>query len=410
MQRSVYVRAAFAACLFAPASYGAETPHYVISHVEVVDGRPSIDLLILNETDLALTVPLPPTVQAQVNGETVETIPLERENSGSSSNIFEIAPHTFSRARYRAMSPVEAKSGQLISVPAFQTERVALTPAAIPDGNWRSADANADRTKGKRALALSAQEIDRSPQSFNERAKNSFTRNFSTYEPSYIVFGNAKDSEWRVQASFKYRLIGSEPAPADHHTWHDGLYFAFTQKMFWDIASDASFRDVNYLPEIFYRTPAVAVTRTIALNLQAGIQHESNGRAGDLGRSLNNVYISPASRFDLGGGYALTVAPRVMKLIGGRSGNPDILDYRGNTSINIQIGKDNGLRFATDTRYNFAAERGSFQGELSYPLPNIIHGAPDLYLFGQLFSGYGESLRDYDRRMTRLRFGIALTR
>jgi len=366
--------------------------------------------LILNETDLALTVPLPPTVQAQISSDTLETIELERDNADSSAAVFEIAPHAFSRARYRATSPVDAKSGQLISVPAFQTERVALTTDAVPDGDSRSADATVDSTSKSPALTLSAQEIDRSPQSFNERAKNSFTRNFSTYEPSYIVFGNATDSEWRVQASFKYRLIGSEPAPTDHHTWHDGLYFAFTQKMFWDIASDASFRDVNYLPEIFYRTPAVAVTRNIALSLQAGIQHESNGRAGELGRSLNNIYISPASRFDLGGGYALTVAPRVMKIIGARSGNPDILDYRGNTSINIQIGKDNGLRFATDTRYNFAAERGSFQGELSYPIPNIIHGAPDLYLFGQVFSGYGESLRDYDRRMTRLRFGIALTR
>ncbi|WP_443971778.1 phospholipase A [Sphingobium sp. CR28] len=410
MQRSVYIRAAFAACLFAPASYGAEAPNYVISRVQIVDGRPAIDLLILNETDLALTVSLPATVQAQVSGETVETSPLERDNSDQSSNIVEIAAHTFSRARYRATSPVDAKSGQLISVPAFQTQRVALTTDVVPDSEVLSAEATAGSTRKSRALALSGQEIDRSPQSFNERAKNSFTRNFSTYEPSYIVFGNAKDSEWRVQASFKYRLIGSEPAPTDQHTWHDGLYFAFTQKMFWDIASDASFRDVNYLPEIFYRTPAVGMARKVAFSLQMGIQHESNGRAGDLGRSLNNIYISPASRFDLGDGYALTVAPRVMNLIGGRSGNPDILDYRGNTSINIQIGKDNGLRFATDTRYNFAAERGSFQGELSYPLPNIIHGAPDLYLFGQIFSGYGESLRDYDRRMTRLRFGIALTR
>ncbi len=409
MQRSGYLRAAFAVCLFAPPAHAAGVPHYIISDADLVDGRPAVSILLLNESDHSLIVPLPQTVQAQINGTDLQSVQLERDQPASSSDAIEIPPHAFSRARYRATSPVNAQSGQLISVPAWQTERIALAPTSAPQREPFSPDDHPERTTPP-STAFTSHEIDRSPQSFNERAKNSFTRNFSTYEPSYIVFGNAKDSEWRVQASFKYRLIGSEPAPTDHHTWHDGLYFAFTQKMFWDIASDASFRDVNYLPEIFYRTPAVAVTRKVAFSLQTGIQHESNGRAGELGRSLNNIYISPASRFDLGGGYALTVAPRVMNLIGGRSGNPDILDYRGNTSINIQIGKDNGLRFATDTRYNFAAERGSFQGELSYPIPNIIHGAPDLYLFGQVFSGYGESLRDYDRRMTRLRFGIALTR
>ncbi len=40
MQRSVYIRAAFAACLFAPAAYGAEAPNYVISRVQMSMGGP----------------------------------------------------------------------------------------------------------------------------------------------------------------------------------------------------------------------------------------------------------------------------------------------------------------------------------------------------------------------------------
>jgi phospholipase A1 len=45
-----------------------------------------------------------------------------------------------------------------------------------------------------------------------------------------------------------------------------------------------------------------------------------------------------------------------------------------------------------------------------YPLARLLGGGPDFYLFAQSFVGYGENLLDYDRRMTRLRIGLALVR
>ena len=53
------------------------------------------------------------------------------------------------------------------------------------------------------------------------------------------------------------------------------------------------------------------------------------------------------------------------------------------------------------------APRGALSADLSYPLPRLLGGGPDLYLFGQSFVGYGENLLDYDRRMTRFRIGVA---
>jgi len=49
-------------------------------------------------------------------------------------------------------------------------------------------------------------------------------------------------------------------------------------------------------------------------------------------------------------------------------------------------------------------------GELSYPLPGLLGGGPDVYLFVQGFVGYGENLLDYNRSKTRLRAGFALVR
>ena len=76
----------------------------------------------------------------------------------------------------------------------------------------------------------------------------------------------------------------------------------------------------------------------------------------------------------------------------------------------MEIGEDEGLRLSTSTRFNFSSGKGALSADLSYPLPRLLGGGPDLYLFGQSFVGYGENLLDYDRRMTRFRIGVALVR
>ena len=45
-----------------------------------------------------------------------------------------------------------------------------------------------------------------------------------------------------------------------------------------------------------------------------------------------------------------------------------------------------------------------------YPLRRLLGGGPDFYLFAQSFTGYGENLLDYNKRVSRLRLGVALVR
>lgn len=54
--------------------------------------------------------------------------------------------------------------------------------------------------------------------------------------------------------------------------------------------------------------------------------------------------------------------------------------------------------------------KGSISGDLSYPLRRLLGGGPDFYLFAQSFTGYGENLLDYNKRVSRLRLGVALVR
>jgi outer membrane phospholipase A len=104
------------------------------------------------------------------------------------------------------------------------------------------------------------------------------------------------------------------------------------------------------------------------------------------------------------------VAPRAWFYAGDLSDNPDIRRYRGNTGLFVEIGEENGLRLSTSSRFNLGSGKGAISGDLSYPLRRLLGGGPDFYLFAQSFTGYGENLLDYNKRVNRLRLGVALVR
>lgn len=385
----------------------------VITEIETVaDGSVLVEVLLVNDGDSGRSFDIPARIDAEMRSSKVEIAALERSIDTPAS--LTVAPGGFAKAHYRLAAgghPWAAGQAPLISIPLWHTAQVAAGPAQSAPALALASEQTAATTSAAAPMADAATSGagHRPVQSRLEREENGFLTDFSPYEPSYVVFGNAKDSEWRVQLSFKYHLLGSHSDGA-RPSWRDGLYFGFTNKLFWDIASDSSFRDANYLPELFYRTPEFALSGHTGAGLQVGLQHESNGRSGKIqGRSVNNVYISPTISQDLGDGYRLSLAPRAMLLVGGKAGNPDILTYRGATSLDVSLGKDDGLLLSASGRYNFNSGKGALETDLSYPIDRIV-GGPNFYLFVQSFTGYGESLFDYNRRMSRLRIGFAITR
>ena len=385
-------------------AYAAEPVDVVISQAGQTDGegRTVVDLLLANGGTREQTMPLPPRVEAKVDGGDSAMVWLDR--APDQPTTLSIPAGGFARARYRfTASPDAAGRELLVSIPAWGTQQVALTQRPTETAEAPVAAAPPP------TLAASLSE-DGTVQSHIEERSNRFFDNFSAYQSTYVAYGKVEDSELRVQVSFKYQIAGSRRQYPQARSWSDGLYFGFTHRIFWNFRSDDFFRDANYLPELFYRTRAFAIGNKGAGGFEFGVQHESNGRAGPASRSLNTVYVAPTAMWDLGSGYSISASPRLTFLIGGRAGNPDIRSYRGVTGLNLQVGKDDGLRLSAYSRYNFSTGKGAISTELSYPLPRLLGGGPDLYLFAQSFAGYGESLFDYNRRMTRLRFGLAITR
>ncbi|WP_235181680.1 phospholipase A [Sphingobium indicum] len=358
-----------------------------------------VELRLLNEGSEPRTFPLPDRVEARVErGDHAQQIWLTRVTA-LPANVT-IPTGGFARARYRFSAPAgESLDGAGLSFPVWSTGsfRLAVRPAPAP----QLAEVLPKATEAPQAA----------PPLSDRAAGNAFLDNLSAYEPIYAAYGPGTDSEARIQISFKYQLFGTRQAEGLPRSWREGLHFAYTQRMFWDLGADSSpFRNIDYQPELFYLTPAATLGSGVSLSAQAGIRHESNGRDGAASRSINSIYMAPMAAIPLGDGYRLALAPRLSVFVGDKSDNPDIRRFRGNAGLFMEVGEDDGLRLSTFTRFNFGSGKGSISADLSYPLPRLLGGGPDFYLFGQSFVGYGENLLDYDRRTSRFRIGVALVR
>ena len=361
------------------------------------DGHVLVDVRLLNAGTAPQTIALPARMEAQLaSAEGTRTVWIERAPQTASSVT--IPPQGFVPVRYRLAA--DAGTGGRLSVPGWSGQEIALAADAAQPG----------AAEPQREAAVSRPLP--TPPAADRTVGNAFVGNLSAYEPIYAVYGPGTNTEARIQFSFKYQLFGSRARDEEQHpSLRDGLYFAYTQRMFWDLGADSlPFRNIDYQPEIFYLSPPVAGRNVATLSAQIGARHESNGRDGLDSRSLNSVYVAPMAAFSLGGDRRLTVAPRFWLYAGSLSDNPDIRRYRGNSSLFVEIGDADGVRISTTSRLNFGSGKGAIAADVSYPLRRIIGGGPDFYLFGQSFVGYGENLLDYNVRTTRFRIGVALVR
>ncbi len=363
-------------------------------------GAVPVDLTLLNDTTMPVAYEIEPSVDATlaVDGATAQ---VRLTRIGAAHETVAVPPSGFVKIRYGFHPPAGSRPTQaaILTVPGWAADGIAFRLGRTAA---RQAAAAGDSAAGPAPSAPTATDADRG---------NAFLANLSAYEPIYAVFGSGTDTDGRLQLSFKFQLFGRSLAEAGDHRWVDGIHFGYTQRMFWDLGGQSSpFRNIDFMPELFYLVPARQLTDRLALGGQGGFRHESNGRDGAASRSLNTVYIQPVATMAIGGGWTLTLGPRVWLYAGSLSDNPDINRYRGHTGLIAEIGETDGLRIRTSSRINFGTGKGAVDADVSYPLDRILARNLNLYLFGQAFAGYGENLLDYDRRVTRLRFGIGIVR
>lgn len=316
----------------------------------------------------------------------------------------EIAAGHFARRAYDLRAPANL-TGEVLAEPLdFPSVRLVLN--ILPA---RTAPVMAPSGKNLVSIFKGRKE----PEAEAYDPENFFKAHIFGYEPFYFIAGT-KSPNAKFQISFKYRLLNDFGWLAQKQPWMRGFHLAYTQTSLWDWnGPSAPFYDSSYKPEFLYsweRLVGGAPTNWFRLDMQGGVHHESNGKGGADSRSLNIAYLRPTLVFGRDTGLQLSLTPRAWVYLGDLSDNPDIAEYRGYADLRAVLGWKRGLQLSVLGRLGKDARHGSAQVDVSYPLMVPPYGSLSIYLYGQYFTGYGESLLGYNKRTDVFRAGISLYR
>jgi len=191
---------------------------------------------------------------------------------------------------------------------------------------------------------------------------------------------------------------------------NDSVSLAITLEAWWQLyLKDLSspFRESNYQPEIFYTIP---VQRSIWGGNTAfviGLEHQSNGQVQGLSRSWNRLYTTfiyerGQMLFRMTPWYRLPEELKRKPQDAAGDDNPDIIDFMGYGEAAVSW-RDGSLAYSVRGRGNPRTGKGAIDLGFTFPFFARFQG------FVRVFSGYGDSLIDYNHRQTRLGLGVALT-
>lgn len=209
-----------------------------------------------------------------------------------------------------------------------------------------------------------------------------------------------RGTEAQFQISFKSKV-------ADKLFGDNGsLWVGYTQSSRWQVYTSTlsrPFRETNYEPEamLVFRTPLQIGDWHLRMS-GIGINHQSNGRSNPLSRSWNRVIAHfGIERDDL----SIQIRPwwRLPE-DAVEDNNPHIENYVGRGEL-IVVKRFEGHVVSVQGRHSLRGgedSRGSLRVDWAIP----VSGNLKAHL--SAFSGYGESLIDYNHRQTMFGVGVSL--
>jgi phospholipase A1 len=233
------------------------------------------------------------------------------------------------------------------------------------------------------------------------RQPSSPTRGPSPQTPNY------RNLEAKYQISLRAKVAQDLLLP-DANLW-----LAYTQQSMWQVwnhRDSAPFRNTDYQPEVIYVVPVPKSLDRMPGDwhwrlVKLGAVHESNGQADPLSRSWNRLYAEAAfEREDFS--VQLRVNKRLFKEGSDQDDNPDMAHFMGDGEARLSWLP--GLSTASLTwRTNLHSLRTrALQLDWTYP---VNSDKPEgLRWYAQLFTGYGETLIDYNFHQNSIGLGLSL--
>lgn len=192
------------------------------------------------------------------------------------------------------------------------------------------------------------------------------------------------------------------------------LSFAYTNHSFWQAYNrsvSAAFRETDHEPELFLTFEndwQILGARNSANQLI--LNHQSNGRGGELSRSWNRVMFNSVWERD---NFVLAFTPwyRIpedkKKSPDSPTGddNPDIEKYLGDFELRGIYQVEHGQTISLMLRNNLRSDnKGALEAAYSFPI-----GGTKLRGYMKYFNGYGESLIDYNHHIQSLGVGFLIS-
>jgi len=221
-----------------------------------------------------------------------------------------------------------------------------------------------------------------------------------------VLLPNYRNVEAKFQLSLRTKVLQDVGLPGGD------LWLGFTQQALWQIwngTDSKPFRNSDYEPEAIYVVPTPKDWRPV---LPYGWQwrytlfalaHQSNGQSDPLSRSWNRVYLGAGiERGDLS--FSVRLNHR-LKEDPENDNNPDLVAYRGKSEFQLNWNsglQTSSLQWRTGLKN---LDRGSLQLEWTYP---VFRDQPNgLRWYVQVFTGYAETLTDYNFRQTSAGAGVS---
>jgi phospholipase A1 len=229
------------------------------------------------------------------------------------------------------------------------------------------------------------------------------TQKYPSHKPE-ITYDN-KEAE--LQVSLKLQIA--------HNLFglNERYCLSYTHQAFWQIYIESSpFRESIYNPEGFVVFPISDRESWFQMrSFKFAVAHMSNGQPNttdlpyfdgfNLSKSINYFYAT--ARFQHGTLITDVTLQAPFPGSANLSDNPDIMKYLGYTKVKFTYFYRDHM-FSLMARGNESSLKGALEAKYSYPL---YRGA---YLYAKIFHGYGESLIDYNREVTKFSVGFSFSR
>jgi phospholipase A1 len=328
--------------------------------------------------------------------------------SGATGDIVACASIASDQARLECY---DRASGHVAASPAAppdsEAERSAINAPAVADsGQFGSAPAGATATPYSRIDAAWGFEPESNRYlialhrpNFFQFARYSDRPNDAPFVDLFDALGTSGAEQDRTEAKFQLSFKARLWATDDRRF---GVWAAYTQQSQWQVFNEAisrPFRETNYEPELFvsYR-PDIAFGDVHWRLFNFGYNHQSNGRADPISRSWDRLIAEFGLERD---DFTLLVRPWYVVDDGGDD-NPDITDYYGYGDV-TGVYKWRGHSFSLMGRGNPGTGKGAVRFTWTTPpLLGPLRGYVDA------FSGYGESMIDYDWYQNSIGIGVSL--